>query len=79
MPNWLPSFDRPSATRVIKGSAFVAALLTLGRGATAGRPGPDSATSGVDGPESLGPKVGVAAGARGLAGGMKAPPLPPPP
>ena len=28
MPNWLPSFDRPSVMRVTSGSASVAARLT---------------------------------------------------
>src|SRR4051794_22138599 len=36
MPNWVPSSERPSETRVTSGSDSVAALLTRGRGTIRG-------------------------------------------
>src|SRR5215471_6540561 len=46
--NWLPSFERPIATRVNRGSAVVTGALVRGLGAKRGI-GPVEFTGGVDG------------------------------
>jgi hypothetical protein len=79
MPNWLPSFDRPKAMRVKKGSAVVTALLTRGRGLRRGWPSWEGERSGVDGPsDEIGPTAGVGYGARDGAplAGKNEPPVP---
>src|SRR5271166_2839848 len=79
MPNWLPSFDRPRATRVKSGSAVVTALLTRGRGLRRGWPSCVPERSGVDGPsDETGPSPVVGFGMRdaALPGGKNEPPLP---